>query len=326
MTDEGRSLAVRRRERLAPDLRELLLKQANLSQEVPRRPLAWPSERAGGGASRLRFVARSALCLVAILPFMVVGMGAQALVLRLWRNAAGTLPRAFLWWVGKVFGLRVIVKGQIARAAPVLVVSNHVSWLDIVVLGGLVPLSFVAKSEVAGWPIIGTLARLQRSIFVDRTRRTMTADIARSIGHRLVAGDTIVLFGEGTTGDGNRVLPFRPALLASVREAMSASGANGAPILVQPLSIVYSSLDGLPLGRADRPSVAWYGDMSLGSHLLRLLAIGPIDVTLRFGEPFEVAHGDRKALAKRLGDEVRSMAAETANGRPHSSAAQSVPA
>ncbi|MBV8766271.1 MAG: 1-acyl-sn-glycerol-3-phosphate acyltransferase [Hyphomicrobiales bacterium] len=320
MNEEGRSLAVRRRERLAPDLRELLLKQTQLSQEVPRKPLAWPSERASGGVSRLRFAARSFLCLVAILPFMIVGMGAQALILRFWRNAAGTLPRAFLWWVGKVLGLRVIVKGEIARAAPVLVVSNHVSWIDIIVLGGLVPLSFVAKSEVAGWPIIGTLARLQRSIFVDRTRRTMTADIARSIGHRLVAGDTIVLFGEGTTGDGNRVLPFRPALLASVREAMSASGAGGAPILVQPLSIVYSGLDGLPLGRADRPSVAWYGDMSLGSHLLRLLAIGPIDVTLCFGNAFEVAHGDRKVLANRLGHAVREMAAQTTNGRPHPSA------
>ena len=152
----------------------------------------------------------------------------------------------------------------------------------------------------------------------------MTADIARSIGHRLVAGDTIVLFGEGTTGDGNRVLPFRPALLASVREAMSASGARGTSILVQPLSIVYSSLDGLPLGRADRPSVAWYGDMSLGSHLLRLLAIGPVDVTLRFGEAFEVTHGDRKALAKRLGDEVRAMAAEATNGRPHPAAAHAM--
>jgi 1-acyl-sn-glycerol-3-phosphate acyltransferase len=324
MTEDGRSLAVRRRERLAPDLQELLLKQADMSQEVPRKPLAWPSERAGAGSSRTRFVARSALCIVAILPFMLVGMGVQALILHFWRDAAGTLPRAFLWWVGKVLGLRMIVKGEIARTAPVLVVSNHVSWLDIVVLGGLVPLSFVAKSEVAGWPIIGMLARLQRSIFVDRTRRTMTADIARSIGHRLVAGDTIVLFGEGTTGDGNRVLPFRPALLASVREAMSASGAGGSSILVQPLSIVYSGLDGLPLGRADRPSVAWYGDMSLGSHLLRLLSIGPVDVTLRFGEPFEVTHGDRKALAKRLGEEVRLMAAETANGRGHPSAAPTV--
>ena len=201
---------------------------------------------------------------------MIVGMGAQALILRFWRDAAGALPRAFLWWVGKVLGLRVIVKGEIARAAPVLVVSNHVSWVDIVVLGGLAPLSFVAKSEVAGWPIIGTLARLQRSIFVDRTRRTMTADIARSIGHRLVAGDTIVLFGEGTTGDGNRVLPFRPALLASVREAMSASGAGGTPILVQPLSIVYSGLRRLA-ARARGPTF----DRLVWGHVARLPSASP---------------------------------------------------
>jgi 1-acyl-sn-glycerol-3-phosphate acyltransferase len=325
MAEKGRSLAVRRRERLAPDLQALLLKQADLSQEVPRKPLAWPTESASGGASRLRFVGRSLLCLFAILPFMLVGICVQALILKFWRDAAGGLPRVFLWWVGRVLGLRVVVKGENAQRAPVLVVSNHVSWLDIVVLGGLVPLSFVAKSEVSGWPIIGMLARLQRSIFVDRARRSTSADIARFIGHRLVAGDTVVLFAEGTTGDGNRVLPFRSSLLASVREAMSASGAKGSPILVQPLSIVYSGLDGLPLGRADRPSVAWYGDMSLVSHLLRLLAIGPVDVTLRFGEPFEVTHGDRKELAKRLAGEVRMMAAEMTTGREHPQTAHSQP-
>ncbi len=270
MTEDGRSLAVRRRERLAPDLQELLLKQADLSQEVPRKPLAWPSERAGAGSSRTRFVARSALCIVAILPFMLVGMGVQALILHFWRDAAGTLPRAFLWWVGKVLGLRMIVKGEIARTAPVLVVSNHVSWLDIVVLGGLVPLSFVAKSEVAGWPIIGMLARLQRSIFVDRTRRTMTADIARSIGHRLVAGDTIVLFGEGTTGDGNRVLPFRPALLASVREAMSASGAGGSS---DPRAAFVDRLFG-PGRLAARASGPSFGRL-VWRHVARLAPLAP---------------------------------------------------
>jgi 1-acyl-sn-glycerol-3-phosphate acyltransferase len=315
MTEEGRPLALRKRERVAPDLRELLQKQATLSQEVPRKPLVWPSENSGGATSRLRLVARSALCLVAVVPFMVVGMAVQALILKFWRNAAGTLPRLFLWWVRKVLGVRVIVQGKLAKSAPLLVVSNHVSWLDIVILGGLAPISFVAKSEVATWPVIGTLARLHRAIFVDRARRSSTFDMARLIGHRLVAGDTIVLFGEGTTSDGNRVLPFRPALLASVREAMSASGGTGGKVLVQPLSIVYSGLDGLPLGRADRPSVAWYGDMTIASHLKHLLSIGPVDVTLRFGEAFEVTHGDRKALAKRLGDEVRVMAAEIAYGR-----------
>src|SRR5580704_8350018 len=168
MTEQGRPLALRKRERLAPDLRELLQKQADLSQEVPRKPLAWPSETAGGATSRLRLVARSVLCFVAVMPFMVVGIAIQALILRVWRNGAGTLPRLFLWWVGKVLGLRVIVRGEMVRTAPGLIVSNHVSWLDIIVLGGLVPLSFVAKSEVAGWPIIGTLARLHRAIFVDR--------------------------------------------------------------------------------------------------------------------------------------------------------------
>lgn len=102
--------------------------------------------------------------------------------------------------------------------------SNHVSWLDIIVLGSLRPLSFVAKSEIAGWPVVGTLARLQRTVFIDRARRADTAAVNAAVARRLAGGDLIVLFAEGTTGDGTRLLPFRSSLVGAARAALAGRG------------------------------------------------------------------------------------------------------
>ena len=146
----------------------------------------------------------------------------QALILLL-------LPR--LWWVVpllyhrlccRIMGLKVRVVGAPSRARPTLFVSNHVTYFDIPVLGSILPVSFVAKVEVAQWPGYGLLAKLQRTVFVDRRRHT-TAKQRDSIQARLAAGDPLVLFPEGTSNDGNRILPFRSALL-SVAEAGDAAG------------------------------------------------------------------------------------------------------
>ena len=128
-------------------------------------------------------------------------------------------------WSAGCSGVRVDAGGRaIARHGPLLVVSNHTSWLDITVISTLAPLSFVAKSEVAGWPLFGTFARLQRSIFIDRTRRKGAAEANREIAERLAGGDAIVLFAEGTTSDGNRVLPFRSAVVGAARDAIARGG------------------------------------------------------------------------------------------------------
>src|SRR5271167_2659937 len=92
---------------------------------------------------------------------------------------------------------------------PLLIVSNHTSWLDISVITAVAPVVFVAKSEVANWPVFGLFAKLQRSVFVDRTRRHKTQDVNSEIAQRLAGGDPVLLFGEGTSSDGHRVLAFR---------------------------------------------------------------------------------------------------------------------
>ena len=173
-----------------------------------------------------------------------------------------------------MFGLRIEVNGRLARDAPVLVLANHVSWLDISVIGSLGPLSFVAKSEVERWPVVGLFARLQRTVFIDRARRAHTAEVNATVARRLAGGDIIVLFPEGTSSDGNRVLPFRSSLVGAARAALSASGAG--TIQLQPLAITYTRRNGLPLTRRDRPEIAWYGDMDLAPHLAALIRRRPV--------------------------------------------------
>ena len=221
-------------------------------------------------------------------------MAVQWLAVRHRWSLARALPVAFHRLVCRLCRVRRTVEGAPAAGRPLLILANHVSWLDISVLSTLLPVSFVAKSEVAGWPIVGAFARLQRSVFVERGRRAATARVNRAVASRLADGDAIVLFAEGTTSDGNRVLPFRSALVGAASEAMTAAGTD-APVLVQPLAITYTHRDGLPLGRGDRPAIAWYGDMDLAPHLLGILSGGPIGARIIWGEPIAYRPGsDRK--------------------------------
>lgn len=225
-----------------------------------------------------------------------------------------TLPVWFHRTVLKILGIKVEILGAPARGdRPLLFVSNHASWLDIIVLGSTGPLCFIAKSEIANWPLFGTFARMQRSIFVDRAKRHGTGQVNRSIAKTLAAGDPVVLFGEGTSSDGNRVLQFRSALLGGLRDAMEENGRG----YVQPVSIAYRKFHGIPMGRQHREIAAWYGDMDLIPHLLRVLREGAIDVTVAFGNVMEVTHSDdRKALSKQVESAVRRLTSLTLAGRP----------
>src|SRR5258707_14953496 len=130
--------------------------------------------------------------------------------------------------------------------------------MDISILTSLTPVVFVAKSEIARWPLFGLLAKLQRSVFVERDRRQKTGAVNAEIGQRLAEGDPVLLFGEGTAGDGNRVLPFRSALIGAARDALASAG-HVREIWIQPLSIAYLGQQGIGFGRHLRPRAAWYG-------------------------------------------------------------------
>jgi 1-acyl-sn-glycerol-3-phosphate acyltransferase len=178
-------------------------------------------------------------------------------------------------------------------------IGNHTSYFDILVLSSAAQVSFVAKSEVKTWPFFSTLARLQQTVFVERSRRSQTGEARDQIRDRVLQGDALILFPEGTSSDGNCVLPFKSALMGAA-EATIGADAEGNPVYVpvQPVSVAYVGLYGMPMGRENRPLFAWYGDMDLVPHLVEAVKTGPIDVVVEFHEPLTVDQvGGRKKLA-----------------------------
>lgn len=233
--------------------------------------------------------------------------------------------RAYWRVVARIINLSIHSQGQMCDARPVLVVANHVSYLDVIVLGALIPGTFVAKSEVGDWPGFGLLARLGETVFV--TRKRMATGAARAALHeRLTRGDPLVLFPEGTSNDGNRVLPFKSALFAVAdadpgpgpgpkRDRQSKTDTD--PLVIQPVSLAYTRVNGLPIGRAWRPLYAWYGDMALMPHLLAVLGFGATRVEVVFHPP--VRRSDfpsRKALAVACQTLVAKGVEEALTGRP----------
>lgn len=210
--------------------------------------------------------------------------------------------------------VRVRVQGEPVRNRAVLFVSNHVSWADIVVIGSISPVAFVAKREVRDWPLVGITAEVQRTVFVDRTRRHQAAEAVNEIVNRLHGGTSVVLFAEGTSSDGNRVLPFRSALLGAVEEAAARGGPDG--ILLQPMSITYTGQQGIPMGRQHRPLVAWYGDLDFIPHIKTFIERGAVDANVSYGEPVRTdGTVDRKTMTKQLEDSVRRLLATSLRGR-----------
>ncbi len=258
---------------------------------------------------------RAGAVLSAFLGLTLPLMPVQAALVRLWPAGARRFPHWYHRQVCRLMGIRLEIEGEVARDRPVLLVANHTSWLDIPVLSAVAPVSFVAKKEVGGWPFVSSLARLQRTVFVDRERRTAVGATAGEIAARLAQGDTVVLFAEGTSSDGNRVLPFMTSLFGAVLPPGKQVALDG--VHVQTLSIVYTRLHGLPLGRADRPNVGWYGDMEMTEHAWALLKRGPLDVRIRIGPPAPLASfRDRKHLAEASEQEVRREVVRILRARP----------
>jgi 1-acyl-sn-glycerol-3-phosphate acyltransferase len=236
---------------------------------------------------------RAAALLAGLVLLTLVLMPVQIVLLKVSLRGARNLPAFYHRAVCRLFGIHVRVIGKPVKGEGVLLVANHASWLDIILLSGIMPLAFVAKSEISGWPIFGTLARLQRTVFVSRERRNQTGQVADQIGQRLAAGDCLVLFPEGTSHDGNSVLPFKSALLG----AAEARRADGRHVTVQPVSIAYTGCHGMPMGREIRPFFTWFGDMEMAPHLWEALKTGPLDVTVEFHAPATLDQMSRKELA-----------------------------
>jgi lyso-ornithine lipid O-acyltransferase len=253
----------------------------------------------------LRFAAFVAWTLLALPPYLVLMAAGSSLTLD-WTR--------FYWRVViRLLGFEVVVRGQPALHAPILYVANHASYLDIIVLGSVLKSVFVAKREVAGWPGFGFLARIAGTVFIER-RPGRSAEERDLLRKRLEDGTSLILFAEGTSNDGNRMLPFKSSLFAVAERGLGADGT--CPLPVQPVSVAYARLDGLPLGRALRPFFAWYGDMTLAGHLPGALGLGRLTVEVEFHPAVTLAEfGSRKALANHCHDVIGHGLSQAIAGR-----------
>lgn len=236
---------------------------------------------------------RAFVRIVAYLAATIVLLPVQVFAVRFNRRLSIRLPLFYHRLCVRILGFQIRTHGERVTTGPVLFACNHTSYSDISILGALLPASFVAKAEVASWPFFGGLAKLQRTVFVDR--RPAKATVQRDeMVRRLEAGDNLILFPEGTSSDGNAVLPFKSALFS-----VAQIEPNGQPLLVQPVSIAYTRLDGMPVGRALRPYFAWYGDMTLAPHFWEVAGLGHATVDVVFHPPVTIRdYETRKGLAE----------------------------
>lgn len=221
----------------------------------------------------------------------------------LWRlfGLRSPWPPRFLGLAARAVGTRVSVTGA-PLAADVFFIANHVSWIDILALGGATGTAFIAKDEIGAWPIAGWLAALNNTVFITRDRRGSINDQLLIIRNAMAGHQPLALFPEGTTGDGRTLLPFKPSLLAVLLPPPRA-------VMIQPVHIDYG---------AAATDIAWTGSEGAGANASRIFARkGALPVTLRFLEPFDPApFPDRKALTnevqKRIADSFAAHAAPSA--------------
>ncbi len=259
--------------------------------------------------------ARAAVVAAALLVWTLALIPVQAAALALRLRLAHIIPRLYHTGICRVVGIDVRTAGHKPGAAPTLYVCNHSSWADIVVLYTLLDASFVAKAEVARWPLFGLLAKLSRTVFV--VRRTSRSHRHRNeIRHRLEIGHSLILFPEGTSGNGNHVLPFNSTFFAVAQQPV-----HGRPLTVQPVTLAYTGFRNLPMSRCQRPIVAWYGNMGMFGHLWQLMGQGSIRADVWLHKPVTLEnYGSRKALARACEDTVADglstlLAGRTPNSR-----------
>ena len=214
------------------------------------------------------------------------------------RRGAKQIPMLWHKAVSRALGVRSSLQGT-PLDGGVLYVANHLSWLDIPVLGGHLKGSFVAKSEVGEMGFVAHLADLQDTIYVEQERRQQAGEQAGSIVQRLRAGNNVILFPEGTSNDGVHVLPFKTSLFAVVE------GEETRDVPIQPITIAYTRLNGLPLTRQRLLDIAWIGDMELGPHALELMKLGRIEAHIQCHEAVKPRDfANRKALARHCHDVI----------------------
>jgi 1-acyl-sn-glycerol-3-phosphate acyltransferase len=198
----------------------------------------------------------------------------------------------------KILNVEVEMRGEICNEKPLIFVGNHTSYLDILILGSVLPASFISKASVANWPLVGQLGKLTGTLFIKRDRNLADSHV-HQMHKALEAGESLIFFPEGTTGAGVRPLPFKSSLFRL---------AENHKVYIQPVTIRYSHINGLPVYRNEKTELSWIGDMTLMPHLSHFLQLGRVRVEVIMHQPIPPAENletvDRKKLAKQCEDIV----------------------
>jgi len=225
------------------------------------------------------------------------------------------LPRIFHACLSKILGFKIRVRGKMEGgkydSSPTLFISNHSSYLDISVLGSIIHGSFVAKSEVGTWPFIGTMARFQNTVFIER-KIIRAGKQVKILRDNLENGTGLILFPEGTSSDGMRTLPFKSSLFKIAEAPLQ----NGEYIKVQPVSIICTEIGSMPIGRAWRPYYAWYGDMTLIKHVWDVFKIADFTVDIIFHPSVTIEDfGNRKNMSEYCKNVISNGVNQCVTGR-----------
>ncbi len=237
---------------------------------------------------------------------MIIFIPIQFIIIKLNLPFWHFLPRLLFRLGAILFGLKINVIGTANIGQPTLIVANHISWSDIVALGSIANVSFVAKSEIKKWPLIGFLASLQKTIFVERNRRVDTGRTSEKMAKYLLDGNAVVLFAEGRSDISTNILPFRSALIGSAQMAMKQAGAKNIAIL--PTIIAYTKLQGLPVSRAERFALAWNKSKSSLVNIINILKRSNCEITIVFANPIKLKKdADRKKIARQCHQQAQTI-------------------
>ena len=245
------------------------------------------------------------LKLVAFLSLWVFFFGLVALV-HLWISVLGMpnrwkiisrINRTYTLLLRSILNIKVTIvgnEGQLERGGYVII-ANHVGYIDGIVLGSIFPIVFVSKKEVRSWPIVGQWNILCGTVFIDRQHKKQVGLLVQEMSRKLKHEANILLFPEGTSTNGERMLPFQTVPLAAPLRSRS---------VIMPATLVYKSLDDVPVNTANRDLIYWYGNMDFVSHFWKLLALRSIEVLVTIQPKVECfRYSDNSAGRKKLAED-----------------------
>ena len=237
---------------------------------------------------RLFFVLKLVIFLILVSPLIIISLFGRGIVPLINKWFPLIFHKLLIW----LLSVKIKHEGNKKKSKECnLFVCNHISYLDIPILGSSLPVRFVAKSEVKDWPIFGFLSKLASTVYIKRVKSDILVQ-KNKIFDLLSVGEKLLIFPEATTSDGNRVLPFKSSVFSALENQN---------FIIQPLVIIYTDINGVPINRWLMPVIAWYGDMELNPHLIILKDIKFITVKIIYLDCINTNDfADRKDLSKYL--------------------------